>query len=48
MLYCTRSLLMDPSFEWEEEHLFMNNSVYEAFPLPTPLPDLEPLSQGIL
>ncbi|XP_013620982.1 PREDICTED: protein RKD2-like [Brassica oleracea var. oleracea] len=42
------SLLMDPSFEWEEEHLFMNNSVYEAFPLPTPLPDLEPLSQDVL
>ncbi|CAN7041053.1 unnamed protein product [Brassica rapa subsp. trilocularis] len=48
MLYCTRSLLTYPSFEWEEEHLFMNNSVYEAFPLPTPLPDLEPLSQDVL
>ncbi|KAG5410001.1 hypothetical protein BRARA_B02127 [Brassica rapa] len=42
------SLLTYPSFEWEEEHLFMNNSVYEAFPLPTPLPDLEPLSQDVL
>ncbi|KAF8097603.1 hypothetical protein N665_0285s0034 [Sinapis alba] len=46
-----RSSLTYPSSEWEEEHLFMNNSVYEAFPLPTPslpLPDLEPLSQDVL
>ncbi|CAH8334661.1 unnamed protein product [Eruca vesicaria subsp. sativa] len=39
------------SFDWQEEHLLMNNSVYEAFPLPTPylpLPDLEPLSLDVL
>ncbi|KAJ4909323.1 Protein RKD2 [Raphanus sativus] len=45
------SSLTYPSLEWEEEHLFMNNSVYEASPLPTPslpLPDLEPLSLDVL
>ncbi|KAG2313297.1 hypothetical protein Bca52824_024854 [Brassica carinata] len=46
------SSLAYPSLEWEEEHLFMNNSIYEAFPFPPtpslPLPDLEPLSQDVL
>ncbi|KAJ0229461.1 RWP-RK domain-containing protein [Hirschfeldia incana] len=45
------SSLTYPSLEWEEEHLFMNNSAYESFPLPTPslpLPDIEPLSLDVL